>query len=133
MTTIRYSYTVITGITNPVFFLIKLTAPYWFHRVPYRVRIAIAGVCAALNFVLVMYGPSPAIQLIGVALAAVQGGIGEATCLAMSQFYHEPKRLIVMWSSGTGFAGPGGSCAATTAVIWPEWRPQRSGLNRSEI
>lgn len=89
-------------------FLIKLTAPYWFHRVPYRVRIAIAGVCAALNFVLVMYGPSPAIQLIGVALAAVQGGIGEATCLAMSQFYHEPKRLIVMWSSGTGFAGPGG-------------------------
>ena len=89
-------------------FLIKLTAPYWFHRVPYRVRILIAGVCAALNFVLVMYGPTPGVQLLGVALAAVQGGIGEATGLALSQFYREPKRCLVMWSSGTGFAGPGG-------------------------
>ena len=89
-------------------FLIKLTAPYWFHRVPYRVRITIAGVCAGLNFALVMYGPTPGIQLLGVALAAVQGGIGEATGLALSQFYREPKRCLVMWSSGTGFAGPGG-------------------------
>ena len=89
-------------------FLIKLTAPYWFHRVPYRVRVGVAGACAALNFLLVMYGSAPAIQLIGVALAAVQGGLSEATCLAMTQFYREPKRLIVMWSSGTGFAGPGG-------------------------
>ena len=77
-------------------FLIKLTAPYWFHRVPYRVRILIAGVCAALNFVLVMYGPTPGVQLLGVALAAVQGGIGEATGLALSQFYREPKRCLVM-------------------------------------
>ena len=89
-------------------FLIKLTAPYWFHRVLYRVRITIAGVCAGLNFALVMYGPTPGIQLLGVALAAVQGGIGEATGLALSQFYRELKRCLVMWSSGTGFAGPGG-------------------------
>ena len=88
--------------------LIKLSAPYWFHRVPYRARIAIAGACAALNFVLVMYGPTVGVQLLGVALASVQGGIGEATGLALSQFYREPKRCLVMWSSGTGFAGPGG-------------------------
>ncbi len=89
-------------------FLIKLTAPYWFHFVPYRVRVAVSGGCVALNFVLVMYGPSVEAKLLGVALGAVQSGLGEATLLAMSQFYAEPKRCLVMWSSGTGFAGPGG-------------------------
>mmetsp|Transcript_77792 Transcript_77792/g.223393 ORF Transcript_77792/g.223393 Transcript_77792/m.223393 type:complete len:345 (+) Transcript_77792:501-1535(+) len=35
-------------------------------------------------------------------------GLGEATCLGLSQKFCNPKQCLVMWSSGTGAAGPGG-------------------------
>ena len=35
-------------------------------------------------------------------------GLGEATCLGLSQKFSNPKQCLVMWSSGTGAAGPGG-------------------------
>jgi CLN3 protein len=37
----------------------------------------------------------------------VQGGLGEASCLAMCAFY-QPQRALTLWSSGTGFAGVAG-------------------------
>lgn len=43
-------------------------------------------------------------QLLGVVLGSLQGGLGEATCLAMSAFY-DSRSCITFWSSGTGFAG----------------------------
>ena len=43
-------------------------------------------------------------QLLGVVLSAVQGGLGEASCLAMCTFF-DSRAAITLWSSGTGFAG----------------------------
>ena len=44
------------------------------------------------------------VQLFGVVLGSLQGGLGEASCLAMAAFY-DSRRVITFWSSGTGFAG----------------------------
>ena len=43
-------------------------------------------------------------QLFGVILGSAQGGLGEASCLAMAAFY-DSRTVITFWSSGTGFAG----------------------------
>merc|ERR1719492_187013 len=66
------------------------------------------GVCIGLNFFLVTYGGATWLRLLGVCFGSLQGGIGEATILALSQFYSNSKSCLVAWSSGTGFAGPGG-------------------------
>ena len=57
-----------------------------------------------LSLVTVGYGGSTYIQLVGVCFAALQGGLGEASFLALSSFYDTP-RALTAWSSGTGFAG----------------------------
>jgi len=88
--------------------LVKMSGPYWFHYVSYKQRIFFAGICCILDFVLVNYGSSPAEKLVGVSFGSVQSGLGEATILALAAFYKDPALCLVMWSSGTGFAGPGG-------------------------
>ena len=57
---------------------------------------------------MVAYAPSTALKLLGVALGSCISGLGEATCLGLSQKFSNPKQCLVMWSSGTGAAGPGG-------------------------
>lgn len=49
------------------------------------------------------------LQLFGVVLGSLQGGMGEAMCLAMSAFY-DSRSVITFWSSGTGFAGTNYHC-----------------------
>lgn len=44
------------------------------------------------------------LQLLGVAASSLQGGLGEASCLALASFY-DSRTVITYWSSGTGFAG----------------------------
>jgi len=88
--------------------LVKMTGPYWFHYVSYKERIFFGGICCILDFCLVNYGTSMGVKLLGVSLGSVQSGLGEATILALAAFYQDPATCLVMWSSGTGFAGPGG-------------------------
>eukprot|EP00931_Biecheleriopsis_adriatica_P002381 TRINITY_DN10316_c0_g1_i1.p1 TRINITY_DN10316_c0_g1~~TRINITY_DN10316_c0_g1_i1.p1 ORF type:complete len:434 (+),score=63.92 TRINITY_DN10316_c0_g1_i1:80-1381(+) len=86
---------------------IKVTAPYWFHFFSYRVRI---WICASLMvgcLFVVAWGRSAHVKLLGVALAATQSGIGEASLLAMTSFY-DTQKCLTAWSSGTGFAGIAG-------------------------
>lgn len=54
-----------------------------------------------------------ALQLLGVALVAVQGGLGEASALGLCSL-HPNQLSLTAWSSGTGFAGKG--CAAEGLV-----------------
>lgn len=90
-------------------FLVSLTAPYWFHAVSYRVRMMTAFMCLCVGAALIRATSSTElVRLVGVMLCATQVAIGEPTCLALSQLYSNPKRCIVMWSSGTGLAGVGG-------------------------
>lgn len=88
--------------------IVKLTGPYWFHLLTYKQRITIAAICVSSCYVLVNHFTNKEIRLLGVALGAIQGGMGESTFLAMSQFYAAPKKCLVYYSSGTGFAGPAG-------------------------
>ncbi|CAM9788942.1 unnamed protein product [Pylaiella littoralis] len=84
--------------------LIKVTAPYWFHLVPYSVRVWACTVLLVLSLVTVGYGGSTGVQLLGVCFSSLQGGLGEASFLALASYYDTP-RALTAWSSGTGFAG----------------------------
>ena len=80
-----------------------------FHYVPYGVRM---WSCAALMsgaYTTVALSREVGWQLAGVVLSAVQGGLGEASCLAMCTFF-DSRAAITLWSSGTGFAGEAMIC-----------------------
>ena len=52
--------------------LVKLSAPYWFHSVPYAPRVCAAAALMSLSYLTVAAGRSRAVQLAGVALASLQ-------------------------------------------------------------
>lgn len=62
------------------------------------------AVMMTCSYVTVAYGRHVSWQLLGVAFAAFQGGLGEASCLALCSLY-DSRRALTLWSSGTGFAG----------------------------
>lgn len=66
---------------------LKTSAPYWFDFVSYRTRMIAAAVCMAAAFGLVGITQSLGLQLLGVAMASVQNGIGEASMLALASRY----------------------------------------------
>lgn len=101
--------------------LMKASAPYWFDSVTYKTRILACTCCMAASFILVAVGESVGVQLLGVCLASVQSGMGEASVLALTTRYggkqagtHE----LTMWSSGTGFAGLFGYAWIVVFSIW---------------
>ena len=85
--------------------LVKVSAPYWFPRVPYAARaLAAAGLMVAA-FLMVALASTPSAQLGGIALASAQAGLGEASTLALGGAYDSHRTLLTAWSSGTGFSG----------------------------
>lgn len=67
--------------------LTKASAPYWFHSVSYALRMRVAAFIMGISFLMV--GVSHAWgnvhgELFGVAVMAVQGGLGEASLLALA-------------------------------------------------
>lgn len=63
--------------------------------------IAVLMGCA---YTTVAFSGRRSLQLLGVVFSALQGGLGEASCLAMCTFF-DSRAAITFWSSGTGFAG----------------------------
>lgn len=74
-----------------------------FHHTSYTHMwlIAILMGCA---YTTVAFSSRRSLQLLGVVFSALQGGLGEASCLAMCTFF-DSRAAITFWSSGTGFAG----------------------------
>ncbi|KAL3159139.1 hypothetical protein ABBQ32_011133 [Trebouxia sp. C0010 RCD-2024] len=97
--------------------LVKLSAPYWFHLVSYDARMTIVAVMMSSAYLTVAYGSHVSWQLLGVAFAAFQGGLGEASCLALCSFY-DSRRALTLWSSGTGFAGVAGYTWVAVLHLW---------------
>lgn len=108
-------------------FLVKLTAPYYIHLVPYHLRILAFVTLSTCGMLLVALSPSAAdpnvdggsisIKMLGVILASISSGGGELSFLGLTHFYG-PFSLAA-WGSGTGGAGLVGSGAyvlATTAL-----------------
>lgn len=69
-------------------FLVKLTGPYWFHRVPYQTRIYAAAALMACSFFFVSLGRimdnNLAVQLFGIVLGSVQSGFGYVQCAGVT-------------------------------------------------
>eukprot|EP00818_Percolomonas_sp_WS_P011071 CAMPEP_0117444960 /NCGR_PEP_ID=MMETSP0759-20121206/5533_1 /TAXON_ID=63605 /ORGANISM="Percolomonas cosmopolitus, Strain WS" /LENGTH=423 /DNA_ID=CAMNT_0005237089 /DNA_START=71 /DNA_END=1339 /DNA_ORIENTATION=- len=103
--------------------VIKLTAPFFMHYVPYNTRILIVTFASFASFFLVAWGPHVALKLFGVVLASIGAGLGEITFLAMLSFYDA--NCVSAWSAGTGGAGIAGSLSflLLNAVIHidPKW------------
>ncbi|GKY96681.1 hypothetical protein MPSEU_000627700 [Mayamaea pseudoterrestris] len=67
--------------------VIKASAPHWFHLVTYNRRMRVAAVIMGVAFVIVAYchwRNNVHGQLFGVAVMALQGGLGEASLLALA-------------------------------------------------
>ncbi|PRW51162.1 Batten s disease Cln3 isoform A [Chlorella sorokiniana] len=84
--------------------LCKASVPYWFHLVRYRTRMQAVALLMTASYTTVALSSSRGWQLLGVVLASLQSGLGEASCLALTSHYRG-RAAITMWSSGTGFAG----------------------------
>lgn len=67
--------------------LCKASAPYWFHAVRYTPRMHAAAALMSGSYTVVALSSGRGWQLLGVVLASLQGGLGEASCLAMTSYY----------------------------------------------
>eukprot|EP00472_Partenskyella_glossopodia_P004347 CAMPEP_0197539234 /NCGR_PEP_ID=MMETSP1318-20131121/62079_1 /TAXON_ID=552666 /ORGANISM="Partenskyella glossopodia, Strain RCC365" /LENGTH=466 /DNA_ID=CAMNT_0043097899 /DNA_START=12 /DNA_END=1412 /DNA_ORIENTATION=- len=83
--------------------MVRVSAPYWFDKVPYRIRIYVATVLMAMSFTGVAMAPYQWLQLLGVCLTSAQQGLGEASLLALCSRFGT--KSLTAWSSGTGVAG----------------------------
>ena len=73
---------------------------------PYGTRMWCIAVLMSAAYTTVAFGRTRGWQLLGVVFSALQGGLGEASCLAMCTFL-DSRSAITFWASGTGFAGKG--------------------------
>lgn len=87
--------------------VIKLTAPFWAHMLPYWARYSLCAAFSAASFLIVAFCEPLWLRLAGVACASVGAGWGEVTSLSLLAFYKSS--AVTAWSSGTGFAGVGGA------------------------
>ena len=97
-------------------FVIKMTAPFFMDRIPYRIRIIFAIVMGLISFQLVAWGPTSTWKLLGVVCCSISSGLGEITFLALSAFYH--RNVVSSWSSGTGAAGLVGATWYLAFTAW---------------
>lgn len=100
-------------------FFTKLIAPYFIHRVPYRLRVLAFIALSATGMLMVALTPpaeSVAVKMAGVVLASLSSGGGELSFLGLSHYYGQVS--LVGWGSGTGAAGLVG---AGLYVVLTEW------------
>ncbi|KAG5990195.1 battenin CLN3 protein [Claviceps pusilla] len=102
-------------------FFTKLIAPYFIHRVPYRLRVLVFIALSAAGMLLVALTPpskSVAVKMVGVVLASLSSGGGELSFLGLSHYYGHVS--LVGWGSGTGAAGLVGAGLYVVLTDW--WR-----------
>ncbi|CAM9119474.1 unnamed protein product [Bubo scandiacus] len=88
--------------------VIKVTAPFFLHLLPYNVRVVVSALCAWGSFSLVAsargWRPAWGVRVL---LASAASGLGEVTLLPLAGSY--PGVGVSCWASGTGGAGLGGA------------------------
>ncbi|KAI6232657.1 Battenin [Aphelenchoides fujianensis] len=88
---------------------IKLTFPFFMHRVAFVFRHCLVCFAQATSYLLVAHSTSISMSLAGVAFASLATGMGEVCYLSLSSYYSS--NTISAWSSGTGGAGIVGALA----------------------
>ncbi|KAK4102433.1 batten's disease protein Cln3 [Parathielavia hyrcaniae] len=99
-------------------FFTKLAAPYFIHRVPYPLRIAVFVGLSCAGMLTVAFSPAlasgggaggegggggVAVKLFGIVLASLSSGGGELSFLGLTHYYGHVS--LAAWGSGTGGAG----------------------------
>ena len=101
--------------------IVKLSAPFFMHRVPYTYRVVFCTVLAAFAFFSVALFDSVFLKILGVCAGSLSSGAGEITFLAMSSRYS--KNTVSTWSSGTGGAGLAGAGSYLVMTKWFDLSP----------
>ncbi|KAK1151952.1 battenin isoform X1 [Acipenser oxyrinchus oxyrinchus] len=83
--------------------VIKFSAPFFIHLIPYSIRVLLCSLTAAGSFIIVSFSTGIWMSILGVVFASVSSGLGELSFLGLSSFFHSS--VISGWSSGTGGAG----------------------------
>lgn len=89
--------------------VVKLTAPYYIHVVPYSLRIWILAAISTCGMLLVGFSStardagSIAVKMAGIVLASMSSGGGELSFLGLTHYYGSTS--LAAWGSGTGGAG----------------------------
>ncbi|XP_076448088.1 battenin-like isoform X2 [Babylonia areolata] len=83
--------------------LIKLTAPFYILKVPYKLRVLLVICFALASFLIVALAHDVWFSILGVVCASCSGGLGEITFLSLTALYDS--KVVSAWSSGTGAAG----------------------------
>lgn len=103
-------------------FATKLIAPYFIHKIPYRIRIIIFVLLSSGGMVLLALTPSAkpgqsvGIKLFGVVLASLSSGGGELSFLGLTHYYGHFS--LAAWGSGTGGAGLAGAGLYVMLTTW---------------
>ncbi|CUS21098.1 LAQU0S02e05820g1_1 [Lachancea quebecensis] len=87
-------------------FAVKLSAPFFIHKVPHRRRIMLLILLSCVGMILVS-GRKLSVCIGGIILASLSSGLGEITFLQLTHYHQQPS--LNGWSSGTGGAGLLGS------------------------
>ncbi|XP_036446224.1 battenin isoform X2 [Colossoma macropomum] len=101
-------------------FLIKLTAPFYIHKVPYGFRVLVCVATAAVSFLVVSFSATVWMSILGVIFASVSSGLGELSFLSLTVYFSN--NVLSGWGSGTGGAGVAGALlysALTQAGLSP--------------
>jgi len=117
--------------------LVKLSAPCWFHLIGYKARIYLCAILFAMSFCMVGFYADidveedsnqssryiEEMELMGVALSAFGGGLGEASLLALAGRYdiNQEGVNLTAFSSGTGLAGVFGFLWVEVFHEWLGW------------
>ncbi|XP_043081383.1 battenin [Puntigrus tetrazona] len=100
--------------------LIKLTAPFYIHKVPYGFRVLVCFFTAVVSFLMVSFSSTILMSIFGVVFASISSGLGELSFLSLSVFFS--RDVLSGWGSGTGAAGVAGAVlysAFTQAGLTP--------------
>ncbi|XP_034567561.1 battenin [Notolabrus celidotus] len=87
--------------------VIKLTAPFFIHKMPYGIRVLFCAAMAASSFLLVSFSSSVWMSILGVIFASFSSGLGELSFLSLTVFFS--RDVLGCWGSGTGGAGVAGA------------------------
>ncbi|XP_029293842.1 battenin isoform X2 [Cottoperca gobio] len=87
--------------------VIKLSAPFVIHKLPYGFRVLFCAIMAATSFLLVSFSSAVWISILGVIFASISAGLGELSFLSLTVYFS--RDVVGAWGSGTGGAGVAGA------------------------
>uniref|UniRef100_A0A8C8I4U6 Battenin n=1 Tax=Oncorhynchus tshawytscha TaxID=74940 RepID=A0A8C8I4U6_ONCTS len=87
--------------------MIKFSAPFFIHNLPYGFRVLVCVATAIASFLVVSLSSTMWISVLGVIFASVSAGLGELSFLSLTVFFS--RDVLGGWGSGTGGAGVAGA------------------------